>query len=40
MEKNIQIDLYDEETLYERYNRNMVSRKLIDYIIEQAMFIG
>ena len=40
MEKIIQIDLYDEETLYERYNRNMVSRKLIDYIIEQAMFIG
>lgn len=40
MEKIIQIDLYDEETLYERYNRNMVSRKLIDYIIEQAMFIS
>jgi hypothetical protein len=40
MEKIIQIDLYDAETLYERYNRNMVSRKLIDYIIEQAMFIS
>lgn len=40
MENIIKIDLYDEEILYEKYNKNMVSRKLINYMVEQAMFIS
>lgn len=40
MKNIIKIDLYDEETLYEKYNKNMVSRKLINYMVEQAMFIS
>lgn len=40
MENIIEIDLYNEETLYEKYNKNIVSKELINYIIEQAMFIS
>lgn len=40
MKKIIEIDLYNEETLYEKYNKNIVSKELISYVIEQAMFIS
>jgi len=34
MKKIVEIDLIDEDDLYEKYNRKHVSRELINYIIE------
>lgn len=36
-EKIIKIDLVSKEDLYEKYNKNNVSRELIDYIIENSI---
>lgn len=33
MKKVLNIDIFDEESLYEPYNKQMVSRSLIDYMI-------
>lgn len=38
MEKIIEIDLFEEKDLLEKYNRKKVSKKLIDYIIESASY--
>lgn len=40
MEKIIEIALCSKEDLVEKYNNKIVSKNLIDYIMEQAMFIG
>ena len=36
MEKIIEIDLYDEDDFYERYNRKKVSKSLINYLIDET----
>ena len=40
MEKIIVIDLHHEEDLIEKYNNKIISKSLMNYMIEQAMFIG
>lgn len=39
MEKIIEIDLKNKEDLTEKYNEKLVSKNLVDYMIEQARFI-
>lgn len=39
MEKIIEIDINRVEDLCEVYNKDRVSRRLIDYVIEQAFFV-
>lgn len=39
MEKVLKIDLYEKEDFFEKYNRDIVSRKLINYMIEELIFI-
>lgn len=34
MEKILQIDLESKEDLFEKYNKNIVSKELIEYIIK------
>lgn len=38
MEKVIEIDLFNKDDLYEKYNKKNVSRDLIDYLVKTAMF--
>lgn len=40
MERVIEIDLFNKDDLYEKYNKKNVSRDLIDYIVKTAMFFG
>lgn len=40
MEKIIEIDLFNKDDLYEKYNKKNVSRDLIDYLVKTAMFFG
>lgn len=40
MEKNIEVDLSNDEDLLEKYNENKISKEMLEYIIEQAMFIN
>jgi len=36
MKKIIEIDLIDEESLFEKFNKRQVSNELIDYLIKEA----
>ena len=36
MEKVIEINLVEEEDLYEKYNRNIISKELINYMIRMS----
>lgn len=40
MEKIIEIDLNNRENLTEKYNNKIVSKKLVDYILEEAIFVS
>ena len=40
MKKEIEIDLVSEEDLFERYNKNIVSEDLINYIVRKTINIG
>lgn len=40
MEKILRIDVSNKEDFYEKYNQKTVSKNLINYIIEDAMFIS
>lgn len=40
MKRTIKISLDDESDLYERYNKEVVSRDLINYLIERASFFN
>ena len=39
MEKVIKIDLYNKKYFFEKYNESAVSRNLINYLVEQAIYI-
>ena len=39
MEKIIDVDLESENDLYEKYNKNIVSEELINYIIKNSIHI-
>lgn len=39
MTKNIEIDLFDKDALTEKYNKKNVSKDLINYIVDEAIFI-
>ena len=39
MEKVIDVDLESENDLYEKYNKNIVSEELINYIIKNSIHI-
>lgn len=39
MEKIVEIDLNNKEDLTEKYNNKIVSKNLITYLLEEAMFI-
>ena len=36
MEKSIEVDIFEKNDLFERYNRKKVSKSLINYIIEET----
>ena len=40
MEKIIEINLYNKDDLTEKYNKKIVSRDLINYLVEEASFIS
>ena len=40
MKKEIELDLVSEEDLFERYNKNIVSEDLINYIVRKTINIG
>ena len=40
MERILSIDLNDKDDFYEKYNRNIVSKSLIFFMIEELNFIG
>ena len=39
MERNIEIDLSNDDDLLERYSENKISKEMLEYIIKQARFI-
>lgn len=39
MTKSIQIDLCNKDDFYEKYNKKTISKNLVNYIIEEAMYI-
>lgn len=40
MEKIIEIDLLEKEDFIEKYNNRKISKSLIEYMMDEAMFIG
>ncbi len=40
MNKTIEIDITDKNDFIEKYNQNIISNDVIEYIIKQAMLIG
>lgn len=39
MEKILKIDLYEQSDFFDSYNRENVSKRLIDYMIQELMYI-
>lgn len=40
MERVIKLDVYNKDFFFEKYNENMVSSDLINYLIEHTIFIS